>query len=193
MANSIINPTLTIISQALKLLNWPSVSHYRKRNDKSTSKINKGLFFATNDKITRLYYKTIMKILFFYFVLFCGMAFAQEAEESMVLNTTLKEGEMFFFGNNSVQFQKVISDSRCPKEVTCVWPGEATVLIHVYEKGKFQYEKTITVGGVNIPLDLSEDIYNLVGLVLLPYPSLKNEVITEEYVLNLKISEKIKD
>ena len=99
---------------------------------------------------------------------------------------------MFFFGDNSVQFEEVISDSRCPKEVTCIWAGEAKVLISVYEKGKFKNQKIITVGNVNVPLQFSDDdiIYSLSRLILTPYPSVKNEDLEEEYVLNFSITGK---
>lgn len=132
-----------------------------------------------------------MKTLLFFLFLYCATGFSQEEKEVTVFNTALKKGEMFFFGDNSVQFQQVISDSRCPKEVTCVWAGEAKVLVHIYEKGKFKNECILTVGGGNFPFDLlGNQIYSLSKLVLTPYPSVKNEDFGDEYVLNLSITEK---
>lgn len=135
-----------------------------------------------------------MKTWFYCLIFICGTGFAQEPDNVSVLSTSLKPGEMFFFGDNSVQFQKVISDSRCPKEVACIWAGEAKVLIHVYEKGKFKSEKIVTVGNVKVPLNFpGENIkYSLSGIVLTPYPSVRNEDIAEEYILNLSITEKHK-
>jgi hypothetical protein len=37
----------------------------------------------------------------------------------------------------------VISDSRCPEGVTCVWAGEASAVISVYKDSKLVDDKTI--------------------------------------------------
>ena len=37
----------------------------------------------------------------------------------------------------------VISDSRCPEGVTCVWAGEASAVISVYKDSKLVEDKTI--------------------------------------------------
>lgn len=131
-----------------------------------------------------------MKPLIFCLFFYCATGFAQD-EKATVFNATLKKGEMFFFGDNSLEFRKVISDSRCPKEVTCVWAGEARVLIHIFQKGKFKSERIITIGGGMIPLNLPEGnlLYSLSGMVLSPYPSVKNEDFGKEYELNLCITE----
>jgi hypothetical protein len=37
----------------------------------------------------------------------------------------------------------IISDSRCPEGVTCVWAGEASAVISVYKDSKLVEDKTI--------------------------------------------------
>jgi hypothetical protein len=44
-------------------------------------------------------------------------------------SSLLQPGEFFSFGRNSLHFKEVISDSRCPKDVTCIWAGEAKILV----------------------------------------------------------------
>ena len=41
--------------------------------------------------------------------------------------------------------KRVISDSRCPEGVNCIWAGEVTVLVSVYKNKKFIEDKTISI------------------------------------------------
>ena len=46
----------------------------------------------------------------------------------------------------SITFLEVIEDSRCPKELTCIWAGRAKVRIEIQEKDKKSYQKEIIIG-----------------------------------------------
>lgn len=48
-----------------------------------------------------------------------------------------------------LQLVKVISDSRCPSDVTCVWAGEAQVMVSVYQNKKHLQDETITLSKKN--------------------------------------------
>ena len=57
---------------------------------------------------------------------------AQEKKpETFVYTAALQKGQQFSFGEKSLRFKEVVSDSRCPRNVTCIWPGEAKVLLEV--------------------------------------------------------------
>jgi len=58
------------------------------------------------------------------FSLIMGSLYAQENDSIVKFSAEMDLGELFSFENKSIQFKKVISDSRCPKEVTCIWAGE---------------------------------------------------------------------
>ena len=68
--------------------------------------------------------------------------------------TTLKESLHFLTINQKKGIKKigydlklktVISDSRCPEEVTCVWAGEAQVVVSVYQNRKWVEDNTMVI------------------------------------------------
>jgi len=48
-----------------------------------------------------------------------------------------------------LRLKNVINDSRCPEGVTCIWAGEVSVVVEVYNDKKFIEEKTITFNSKN--------------------------------------------
>lgn len=116
---------------------------------------------------------------------------AQETEQVNFYSSTLQIGEMLNLGNRSLKFKNVVSDSRCPKDVTCIWAGEAIVSVEVYEDGKCIEEKLIVVTPSNISLKFTSGnmMYSIAGLGLSPIPSVKNHDISGEYKLHMKVRE----
>lgn len=45
---------------------------------------------------------------------------------------------------------QIISDSRCPENVNCIWEGEAEVLVSIFKKGVFYKNETIVFNSKNI-------------------------------------------
>ena len=120
---------------------------------------------------------------------------AQTTEsETVVYTAALQKGQQFSFGEKSLRFKEVVSDSRCPRNVTCIWPGEAKVLLEVFENGKVIEEKVVVINSAKIPLKFSAEgiSYFLNSMVLLPYPVAGNETL-ENYTLNLQITGKPKE
>jgi hypothetical protein len=82
-----------------------------------------------------------------------------------------------------------IEDSRCPKNVTCVWAGMARVFFTITEKsiskdGSIDFESnpvktTIDVGGQKYNVEVSD---------VLPYPKDTNETSQKEYKVSLTLS-----
>ncbi|WP_155827706.1 hypothetical protein [Gillisia sp. JM1] len=128
------------------------------------------------------------------FSLIMGSSYAQENDSIVQFYAEINAGELFSFENKSIQFKKVISDSRCPKDVTCVWAGEAKVMLAILENGKLIEEKIVTLNGQN-PLDFSflglEDIYSLKALDLIPYPVSSHKIKDSEYCLKIQLNKKV--
>lgn len=125
--------------------------------------------------------------------LFFGMfsSFAQDSGDTISYESLLRPGELFSFENKSIQFKKVISDSRCPKDVTCIWAGEAKVLIAVMENGKEVEEKIISLKqteGFSFGFSDSKNVYSLDALELYPYPTAKHKIEDSEYCLEIQLS-----
>lgn len=137
---------------------------------------------------------TIMKnlsLLLMVFFLCSFPLFAQETKTDPSYAATLQQGEALKFGNKAVKFKKVISDSRCPKDVTCMWAGEAKVLIEVYGEGDLVEEKVVTIGSSFLPLSLSAEglQYFLNSSYLLPYPTTENKSLDKDYTLGIMVRE----
>lgn len=48
-----------------------------------------------------------------------------------------------------LRLKSVFDDSRCPENVQCIWAGEVSVIVEVYNDKKFVEEKTITFNSKN--------------------------------------------
>ncbi|WP_373057328.1 hypothetical protein [Zunongwangia sp. H14] len=120
----------------------------------------------------------------------CSLLFSQQKEaEYQYFQETLCPGDVFSLGKNAVKFKKVISDSRCPENVTCIWAGEVKVLLEFFENGKSVGEQL--VAGVNFPLDnFFGKSFALSGFAVYPYPESPQKIQASEYSLQLKITEK---
>ena len=82
-----------------------------------------------------------------------------------------------------------ISDSRCPKDVTCIWEGEVTATLNII-KGK---DKPITLEIKTSKNDTVEfDIYSLTLTNTEPYPKENSEIKKDQYVITLLVTSKIK-
>lgn len=125
------------------------------------------------------------------FALLVGASYAQETDSIINFNSLLRTGEMFSFEDKSIQFKKVISDSRCPKDVTCIWAGEAKVLIAVMENGKQVKEEIITLSAAKdfkFSFSDSKGLYNLNSIDLFPYPVSTHKIKDSEYCLEIELS-----
>jgi len=57
----------------------------------------------------------------------------------------VREGEQVVVddGRLTVGFQDVTEDSRCPTDAQCVWAGEATVVLRLWEQGREPAQVTL--------------------------------------------------
>ena len=85
-----------------------------------------------------------------------------------------------------LSFKSVENDGRCPKKVTCVWPGEAKVLVEIFD-GTDIKSKTITIPALGFHEEIfttSEHVVYLRNLA--PYPVTSKDDI-KAYQLLLKV------
>lgn len=134
-----------------------------------------------------------MKYFFLFVFLTISFSFmAQETTEIRSYSAVMQQGELLNFGNRSLKFKDVISDSRCPKNVSCIWAGEAKVLVEIFENGRFLEEKILLVNSKNSTLNfLSEAVaYSISGIDLMPYPTVQSKNNKPVYSLEMMVSEK---
>ncbi|MEG9327365.1 hypothetical protein V6B16_05425 [Salinimicrobium catena] len=110
------------------------------------------------------------------------LMFAQGAQNIKIAEMdSLKLGEEKIFGNISVEFIRVISDSRCPESVACIWEGEAKILLGINFNRNYS-EKQVTISGrTSKILELGEIKFSI--LQLDPYPVTPKKITPKEYSL----------
>ncbi len=138
-----------------------------------------------------------MKTIFFIFtVLFSTLSIAQDSlnvkAETPKIVSKLRFGKPMKIGDVELKFIKVLSDSRCPKGVACVWAGEAVVLVDIFKDGKKTEQKELTFSPKSHLQNkfsniLKSDELSISSYNILPYPKYGRKITNEEYYLQLEI------
>ena len=122
----------------------------------------------------------IMKIFLLTLLTFCA-ATSVHSQNSTPLFGKVLYGEVMEFGGVEVTFEKVISDSRCPKNTNCIWAGEAKVLLAVSRGGKLLEKKEVVISASNVTNDELNILFNskefvIRCVVLSPYPATPDKI-----------------
>lgn len=84
-----------------------------------------------------------------------------------------------------VKLVEVLEDSRCPKNVQCVWAGQAKVVVEISINGNNRREEIIINPGVVNSIDLNNGLtLNIKGLG--PYPETSSKTASKDYYLLIK-------
>ena len=110
-----------------------------------------------------------------------------------IYKESLCAGDVMQLGDKGIKFKKVVSDSRCPKNVTCVWAGEVKILIEFYEDGKLKGEKIVAGSNNSISEFFKNEEIEISQLNVYPYPETSSKILPEEYSVSIQISEKIEE
>jgi hypothetical protein len=86
-----------------------------------------------------------------------------------------------------ITFLEVLEDSRCPKDVECIWAGRATSLVKIKTTDSAEDFELIETGLTDLPNRLTYDGY-WIYFSLLPYPELPGGIDADEYRLQLTVS-----
>ncbi len=86
-----------------------------------------------------------------------------------------------------ITFLEVLEDSRCPKNVECVWAGRARSLVKITSGDSSENVELSEPGLTDPPNQITYHEYQIM-FYLLPYPEGPGEMDTAEYRLMLTIS-----
>jgi len=93
-----------------------------------------------------------------------------------------------------VFIKEVISDTRCPEDVECIWAGEAQVLVSVYKNGKWMDENVLTFSAKNqdenkawLAETLAIPLEKIKSLMLLPRPKSGVKTPVKSYAIRVDI------
>ena len=79
----------------------------------------------------------------------------------------------------AVRFDSVASDSRCPRNVTCIWAGNATVLVTLKRSGAGAYQAKLNSLSEPKSVKDGNDTLTLVGLA--PEPDTRHPIAHGDY------------
>jgi hypothetical protein len=124
--------------------------------------------------------KKLVRVLFFLNFIF---AFAQSEIKITPKKCIPKKGF-------HLKLKSILNDSRCPEGSTCIWAGEVSVVVEVYNDKKFVEEKTLTLNSKNREENNSwfGKYYSkkIKSISILPYP--KKGVIVKDKKKYIKIA-----
>ncbi|MEH6534771.1 MAG: hypothetical protein V7719_00150 [Psychroserpens sp.] len=124
----------------------------------------------------------------------CSMASVQAqtpfAKDSLSVSSFVNFQQKVDFEDYQVKFKKVVSDSRCPKDVMCIRAGEAKVLLSIYKNGKFIKDKEVTIDASGYVMEennlaFNTDDFKIYGMTLKPYPKTSDGIQDEDYKLEI--------
>ncbi|MCR9183169.1 MAG: hypothetical protein NXH73_09610 [Flavobacteriaceae bacterium] len=121
---------------------------------------------------------------------------AQERSKASppVIVAKIPFGETVQFEDFSITFSKVIEDSRCPSDVTCVWAGQAKVLA-IIKTEKETIENELIFHGTATGSENENTVFlsnnkKYIGYQLSPYPETSLPIIQRTYFLDILIVNK---
>ena len=121
-----------------------------------------------------------------------SLSFADAKSPANVSETQfqLKVNETFLLesGGIKVQLLNVTSDSRCPSDVTCIWQGEAKVLVNVIQNNQDigNFILTSRSGQPDLAVQ-SFDGYSIQVAKVEPYPMSGKKISLSDYLVTFSI------
>jgi len=124
------------------------------------------------------------------FFIFISCASKQVANENEILiNSTSKVNVA---NDYEMKISKIISDSRCPENVTCVWAGEVQLEVEIYKKQKLEKSETLSINYKNLELNkqffaefISTD-KKIKDIFILPTKKEGQNIELKDYVLKVE-------
>ena len=91
----------------------------------------------------------------------------------------------------AITFVEVSEDSRCPKEVECVWAGQAIIVVNAAKGGEDLGDFSLALNSDREELAIAVVAGYWVKFVSLdPYPVSDRKTQPEEYIASLIVAEK---
>jgi len=85
-----------------------------------------------------------------------------------------------------IKFVEVIGDSRCPKKVTCIWAGQASMTV-MFTQNDSTYRMALVEPGLGDGPSQETFMQYRISYRLLPYPEEGGKITQDQYRLSLTI------
>lgn len=127
-----------------------------------------------------------------FLLLFCVCISAQNAQKENLKYVKVCQKTGFKKTGYKLVLKEVISDSRCPENVTCIWAGEASVIVSVYKNLKLVEDKTLLFSPKNEEENkqwfanyLAEKQRKIKSITILPYPKEGVKINPNDYYIKI--------
>lgn len=132
------------------------------------------------------------KSLLLFLVLFNMLAFAQNTPKENIKYVKITQKKCLKKSGYQIVLKEVVSDSRCPEGVTCVWAGEASAIVSVYKDSKLVEDNTIVFSMKNMEENkkwfskyLPEKQRKIKTIGVFPYPKQGVVVNKKDYYIKI--------
>jgi len=118
----------------------------------------------------------------------CGGGYSDvQARQNEEFSLFMGQRALIVGENLEIRFDEVIEDSRCPRDVICVWAGRVTCMVELTCAGS-SYRMALTEPGLTD--DYSKERYEGYELTfhVTPYPEAGKKIATDAYRLHLIVS-----
>ncbi|PIF61229.1 hypothetical protein [Flavobacterium sp. 11] len=134
-----------------------------------------------------------MKKYLLLFLLMLGtITFAQNTKTENVQSLKITQKKCLKKKGFNLVLKELVSDSRCPEGVTCIWAGEASVVVSVYKDSKLVEDHTMVFSMKNEEENkqwfskyLPEKQKNIKNFSVFPYPKEGVQVNPKNYYVKI--------
>jgi hypothetical protein len=135
------------------------------------------------------------KSLLIFVLVFCVSVFAQSTQKGNIKYVKISPKRCLKKTGYQMVLKEIISDSRCPEGVTCVWAGEATAVVSLYKDSKLMEDKTIVFSLKNeqenkqwFAVYLPEKQRKIKNISVFPYPKQGVTASKKDYYIKIGYS-----
>ena len=132
------------------------------------------------------------KSVLFLFMIISSLALAQSPKSQRVKYVTIKQKVCSNKKGFQLVLKAIVTDSRCPEGVTCIWAGEASAVVSVYKDSKLIEDTTLVFSMKNeednkkwFATYLSEKQKKIKSIRVLPYPKEGIKINPGDYYLKI--------
>jgi hypothetical protein len=138
--------------------------------------------------MSKLSFSLIAALLLLLFLTACGGG-AGEVKANLDQEFSLAIGQTASIQGEELQlkFLKVVNDSRCPQDVTCIWQGQASCLVEIAYFESVQEVTLVQPGLTEEPSRIDFNDYRI-EFNLTPYPEAGKEIKKSDYRLQVAIT-----
>jgi hypothetical protein len=127
-----------------------------------------------------------------FLLLFCVCIFAQNVQKESIKYAKVCQKTGLKKTGYQLVLKEVISDSRCPEGVTCIWAGETSVVVSVYRDSKLVEDQTMVFSIKNEEENkewfskyLPEKQKKIKSFSVLPYPKEGVKINPKNYYIKI--------